>query len=63
MKKCKNEFCLHNYANNYGSISGDNLTGCNFYEIDPYDKKSNPEGFNIEDCPAFKRYKKFGWSK
>jgi len=31
------------FVNNYGDISE------NFYEIDPYDKKSNPEGFNIED--------------
>ena len=38
---CPNILCIHNKANAYGEISTWNETCCDFYEIDPYDKKKN----------------------
>ena len=58
--KCENVLCLHNIVNKYGTFPEWNKTDCSMYEIDPC-TESNPEGFKIQDCPALKTYRKFGW--
>jgi hypothetical protein len=56
---CDNIFCLHHESN--GEVLADwNKTRCSYYEVDPY-YKGNPNGINIENCEALKKYKKYGW--
>jgi hypothetical protein len=58
--KCENIFCLH-HATNVEKMASWNKTDCSFYEVDPFDKKNNPNGIKVEDCEVRKKYKRYGW--
>lgn len=59
MDQCDNEFCLHHEVND-NTLAEWNKTKCYMFEIDPYDN-DNKGGFDIKNCPARIRYRKFGW--